>query len=134
MKIPKGKTKEDIKQRERIIKDFYADWISKHPDKKIWNNSLKDYVHIRFLSITETAQKASVRYESTKLVLSLSNILRFSVKTGESKPKKNKNQKGFVKMIILKYTTEDNLTAKLIVGVQRTGNKIQYCITEMRKD
>lgn len=35
--IPTGTSKEDIKVREKIIKDFYARWISEHPDKKIWN-------------------------------------------------------------------------------------------------
>ena len=31
--IPKGRTKEDIKIREQLIKDFYARWISEHcPD------------------------------------------------------------------------------------------------------
>ena len=33
--IPAGTRKEDIKAREKIIKDFYAKWISEHPDKKI---------------------------------------------------------------------------------------------------
>ena len=33
--IPKGRTKEDIKAREKLIKDFYAQWISEHPDKKV---------------------------------------------------------------------------------------------------
>ena len=35
--IPTGTRKEDIKVREKIIKNFYAKWISEHPDKKIWN-------------------------------------------------------------------------------------------------
>ena len=30
--IPAGTRKEDIKAREKIIKDFYAKWISEHPD------------------------------------------------------------------------------------------------------
>ena len=33
--IPTGTRKEDIKVREKIIKDFYAKWISEHPGKKI---------------------------------------------------------------------------------------------------
>ena len=35
--IPTGRTKEDIKVREKLIKDFYAQWIVAHPDKKVWN-------------------------------------------------------------------------------------------------
>lgn len=37
--IPIGRTKEDIKTREKIIKDFYAKWIAEHPDKKVFNVS-----------------------------------------------------------------------------------------------
>ena len=37
--IPAGHTKEDIKAREKLIKDFYAQWIAEHPEKKIWNQS-----------------------------------------------------------------------------------------------
>ena len=36
--IPAGTRKEDIKAREKIIKDFYAKWISEHPDKKMRRN------------------------------------------------------------------------------------------------
>ena len=52
--IPKGKEREDIKIRRQIIKDFYADWIAHHPDKKVWNNTLKAYIHVKYLSINET--------------------------------------------------------------------------------
>ena len=38
--IPAGHTKEDIKAREKLIKDFYAQWIAEHPEKKIWNRRL----------------------------------------------------------------------------------------------
>ena len=38
--IPIGTRKEDIKVREKIIKDFYAKWISENPEKKIWNDNL----------------------------------------------------------------------------------------------
>lgn len=33
--IPKGKTRLDIKAREKVIKDFYAKWIAKHPSKSV---------------------------------------------------------------------------------------------------
>ena len=32
--IPLGRSKEDIKAREQIMKDFYANWIAEHPNKK----------------------------------------------------------------------------------------------------
>ena len=55
MEIPRGNGREDIKARKQIIKDFYANWISEHPDKMIWNKSLKAFIHVKYLSINETA-------------------------------------------------------------------------------
>ena len=52
--IPAGHTKEDIKAREKLIKDLYAQWIAEHPEKKIWNRSLGAFVNVKFLSINET--------------------------------------------------------------------------------
>ena len=39
--IPMGRSKQEIKIREKIIKDFYAKWIAEHPDKAIMNKWLK---------------------------------------------------------------------------------------------
>ena len=30
--VPLGNSKEDIRVREKLIKDFYAKWISQHPE------------------------------------------------------------------------------------------------------
>lgn len=49
--IPRGFTKEKIKVREKIIKDFYATWCAENPEKKVWNNDLGDYINVKFLSI-----------------------------------------------------------------------------------
>ena len=73
--IPTDCSREAIKIREKIIKDYYAQWISEHPDKKIWNKNLGAYIHIKFLSINETYEKASRRYESTLAVLNLTEVL-----------------------------------------------------------
>lgn len=37
MNIPKGNTKQDIKEREKIISDVYRKWYADHPDKKVYN-------------------------------------------------------------------------------------------------
>lgn len=63
--IPKGKSKEDIKEREKVIKDFYAHWIAENPEKKVWNKNLNDFIKVKFISINETYNKAARRYEST---------------------------------------------------------------------
>ena len=69
--VPTGRTKEEIKVREQLIKDFYAWWIAEHPDKKIFNHSLGRYICVKFLSINETYEKAARSYESTLAVLRL---------------------------------------------------------------
>lgn len=124
--IPKGTSREDIRARKRIIKDFYAKWISEHPDKKIWNNSLKADIHIKFQSINETAGQASISYESTVAVLSLTEILEKAIYIKKKPAKTNdKNQKAFDTMNILYYSG-----IRLLVGHQKSSNEyVQYCIT-----
>ena len=100
--IPTGRTKEDIKVREKLIKDFYAQWIAAHPDKKVWNKSLGAFINVKFLSINETYEKASRSYESTCAVFRLTEILEQAVKTGEKPAKQNtRNQKQFEKLLIM---------------------------------
>lgn len=126
MIIPSGNSKEEVKLREQIIKDFYAGWLAENPDKKVWNDDLNDFILVKYLSITETAEKAARQYASTLAVLRLSELLRKSKKVAEVPPKKGtKNQKPFIKMIIMQL---DNI--KMTVGLQKTtGDKVQYCIT-----
>lgn len=126
IEIPKGRTKEDIKIREKLIKDFYAQWISEHPDKKVWNQNIGAFIHVKFLSINETYEKASRSYESTLAVLKLSEILEGAIKTDELPAKRNTmNQKQFEKLIVMQYDE-----VKLTVGLQRSNQEfVQYCIT-----
>ena len=126
MKIPQGNSREEVKQRDQIIKDFYAGWIAENPEKRMWNDDLQDYILVKYLSITETAEKAARQYESTLAVMRLSELLTKSKKVAEVPPKKGtKNQKPFLKMYIMQL---DNI--KMTVGLQKsTGDKVQYCIT-----
>ena len=128
MEIPQGNSREEVKLRDRIIKDFYAGWIAENPEKKMWNEDLQDYILVKYLSITETAEKAARQYESTLAVMRLSELLAKSKKVAEVPPKKNtKNQKPFLKMYIMQL---DNI--KMTVGLQKsTGDKVQYCITAL---
>ena len=126
--IPTGTRKEDIKVREKIIKNFYAKWISEHPDKKIWNEDLQDYICVKYQSINETYNKAARRYESTLAVFRLTEVMEKAV-FKEEKPTKpaDKNQKPYSKLLILLY---DGI--KLTVGVQKTTQeKVQYCLTAL---
>ena len=128
MKIPQGNSREEVKLRDQIIKDFYAGWIAENPEKKMWNEELQDYILVKYLSITETAEKAARQYESTLAVMRLSELLTKSKKVAEVPPKKGtKNQKPFLKMYIMQL---DNI--KMTVGLQKsTGDKVQYCITAL---
>lgn len=126
MEIPRGNSREEVKIRDQIVKDFYAGWIAENPEKKMWNDDLQDFIIVKYLSITETAEKAARQYESTLAVLRLSELLTKSKKVAEVPPKKGtKNQKPFLKMYIMQL---DNI--KMTVGLQKsTGDNVQYCIT-----
>jgi hypothetical protein len=135
--IPTDDTKEAKKQRKQIIKDFYYLWGTINPSKKVFNKSLNDFIHVKYISVDETAEHASLRYISTLAVLFLSEILENAVQNGTPKnvnPAK-KHQKGFEKIIIMEYCKEKFGTIKLTVGVKRgTKEKIQYCVTAMKND
>ena len=124
--IPRGHTKEEIKVREELIKSFYVQWISEHPDKKIWNQNLGAFIKVKFLSINETYEKAARNYESTLAVFRLTEILAGAEKIGELPAKRNtRNQKQFEKLVVMKYGE-----GKLTVGLQRSSREfVQYCIT-----
>ena len=104
--IPLGRSKEDIKAREQIIKDFYANWIAEHPNKKVLNIARS--------------------YESTLAVLKLTEILKNATLIEELPAKRNtRNQKQFEKLLVMQY---ENI--KLTVGLQRSNQDlVQYCIT-----
>ena len=128
MNIPQGNSRAEVKLRDQMIKNFYAGWIAENPEKKMWNDDLQDYILVKYLSITETAEKAARQYESTLAVMRLSELLTKSKKVAEVPPKKGtKNQKLFLKMYIMQL---DNI--KMTVGLQKsTGDKVQYCITAL---
>lgn len=128
METPQGNSREEVKLRDQIIKDFYAGWIAENPEKKMWNEDLQDYILVKYLSITETAEKAARQYESTLAVMRLSELLTKSKKVAEVPAKKNtRNQKPFLKMYIMQL---DNI--KMTVGLQKsTGDKVQYCNTAL---
>ena len=88
MKIPQGNSREEVKQRDQIIKDFYAGWIAENPEKKMWNDDLQDYILVKYLSITETAEKAARQYESTLAVMRLSELLTKSKKVQKCRLRK----------------------------------------------
>lgn len=132
IEIPTGDNREDIKGREQIISDVYRKWYEANPSKAAYNENLKDFINVRFLSITETMRHAAKTYLSTLAVLQLDVILRCAHQVGEPTPTKPgvNNQSIFEEMIIMECPLVGIGTAKLTVGVKKkTGMKIQYCIT-----
>ena len=130
--IPEGITKEDIKLRKKIIKDFYAVWNAANPTKQVFNSNLKEFINVRFLSIQETSLIAANKYLSTfALTHYFTEILELAEEIRRTPPKKdNANQKRFDEMIVLEYKKKEIGTIKLTVGVLKGSKQhIQYCIT-----
>ena len=126
LEIPKGTSPEDAKARKQIISDFYAKWIADHPDKKVWNESLGAYIHIKFQSINETKGHASISYESTCAVLELTKLLERAIVAKRTKAKTNdKNQKPYDQMVFLFH----NGIRLLVAHQKSTDEYVQYCIT-----
>ena len=120
MEIPQGNTREDIKARRQIIKDFYAQWIAAHPEKRVWNKSLKAYIYVKFQSISEALGHAPRHEDATKAQLNLTTILSDAVVFDKRPPKySDKNQKGFSKMFFLRWGT-----SRVLVGLQKSTQEL----------
>ena len=133
--IPQGNSPEDIATRRNIIANFYREWKKQNPHQRRYNFSLKEYINIRFISITETCTHASRSYLSTLAVLQLDAILNGAKKTVALPPKNNSNQKGFEKMIVMYHECPGIGKVKMTVGVKhRTHEKVQYCITAIETE
>lgn len=131
--IPKGNTREDIEIRKNIISRFYHEWKVQNPTQRRFNLSLKEYINIRFVSITETCTHASRSYYSTLAVLQLDAILTNAKRVSTVRTKKNNNQKLFEKIIVMQYDCVGIGIVKMTVGVRRRNHeKVQYCITAMK--
>ena len=128
--IPEGNSHDDIMTRRSIIANCYREWKLANPSLKRYNINLKEYINIRFVSITETCTHASRTYLSTIAVLQLDAILTNARKIGTVPVKANGNQKPCEKMIVMQYDSPGIGSVKMTVGVRRhTHEKVQYCIT-----
>ena len=129
--VPVGDSVEDRRMRSRLIRQFYFQWMGNHEDRSVFNKSLGDDIHIKYISVNETAGHASLRYLSTLAVLQLDAILPNAV-LKDSKPAnpKTKNQKGFKRMLIMEYNCPAIGLVRLTVGQKASDDsKVQYCIT-----
>ena len=130
--IPMGDSLKDVAKRRSIISNFYREWKQQNPLQRRYNLFLKEYINIRFVSITETCTHASRSYLSTLAVLQLDAILTGAKKITTVPAKTNQNQKEFEKMLIMHYKCPGIGIVKMTVGVKRKSQeKVQYCITAL---
>ena len=131
MEIPQGNTPADNKSRRQIIKDFYARWMSEHPDKKVWNKSLKAYIKVNNQSVNEILGHASRSMEATTAQLFLTDILSTAIFVEYRPPQcRNNNQKKFSKMLFLKWKS-----SRVLVGQRKTSGDLElYYISGGQKN
>ena len=130
MEIPKGNKREDIKARRQIIKDFYSQWISEHPEKEVWNHSLQSFIRVKNISINEALGHAPRSVEATLSQFHLSEILADAEYVEQWKPKYgDKNQKPFSHILRLKWRQ-----CRVLIGHQKTtGDLVLYYISGGQK-
>ena len=131
MQIPKGNTREDIKIRRLIIKDFYYHWMQEHPEKKVWNKTLGTYINVSKDSVNEILGHAPRSFEATSAQIHLTKILS-EAKYLEKRPPKfgDKNQKKFSKMLFLKWKS-----SRILVGKRKTNGEYElYYISGGQKN
>lgn len=129
--IPTGDSVEDRRVRQKVIWRFYEQWKRKHPDLCVYNNSIRENINIRHISVEETAGHASLSYLSTLAVMQLDQILQNAVLVSEKHVKgTTNNQKMFSKILLMEYNLIGIGRVKLTVGVRKSDKtKVQYCIT-----
>lgn len=131
--IPTGDSVEDRRARQKIIISFYRHWRETHPEMRMFNNNLGDWIYVRHISVNETAGQASLTYLSTLAVLQLDTVMRDAVYVGEKAARsETMNQKQFTRMIQLRHTLPGIGRVRLMVGVKKQDNtKVQYCVTSI---
>ena len=131
--VPMGDSVEERRARSRLIRQFYYQWMGQNDDRRVFNNSLNDYIYVKYISVNETAGHASLRYLSTLAVLQLDAILPNAIlKAAKPINHRTKNQKGFSRMLIMEYCCPAIGLVRLTVGQKGSdGAKVQYCITAL---
>ena len=116
MEIPKGNSREDTKKRREILKYFFVDWISKNPDKRVWNRSLNAYIYVKYDSINEILGHAPRSIAATQAQIHLSDILSDAILFDKRPPKHgDKNQKKFSKILLLRWGN-----SRVLIGQRKT--------------
>jgi hypothetical protein len=119
MDIPTGNTRDDNKARRQIIKEFYANWMAEHPEKRVWNKSLNAFINVKNASVNEALGHAPRSLEATSAQMHLSEILSEATYVGNRPPKYgDKNQKRFSRMLFLRWNA-----SRVLVGQRKTSGE-----------
>lgn len=134
--IPMGQSIEEIRIRQSIISKFYYNWKINHPEKRIFNLSLNEFINVRQVSIEEAKEHSSKSYKSTLAFIKIDEVLAKAIKETTVMPKPgNKNQSKFEKLILMSHKIEGIGTIKLTVGILRSNkDKVQYGLTALKPD
>ncbi|MCQ2318480.1 MAG: hypothetical protein MJZ90_06130 [Bacteroidales bacterium] len=132
--IPKGNSRDDIKAREKVIDTVFREWHKEHPSGKVYNADLKDYIKVIHISLVEAIEHSAKSYLSTLAAIQIDVVLRSAVCVGKPGPIKQNdaNQRKFIKMQVMKCKLVGIGKVKLTVGIRKSKEKIQYCITAIR--
>ena len=77
--VPMGDSREEIKIRERLIKNFLKDWGERHPERCVRNDALADDIYIKGISVIEAVEHSAKSYLSTRAVMMLDDVLKKSL-------------------------------------------------------
>lgn len=130
--IPMGNTQEDKLIRREKIHTFIQQWRAEHRDNpRIFNNNLQEFIKVNQVFMLESVLHSAIRYQSTKAIMRMEEVMANAIKIGEMKVKEsNSNQKPFQQMLVMRYSDEELGDVKVTVGVRkRTLEKVQYGIT-----
>jgi hypothetical protein len=126
--IPKGKSQKDVKDREKIIKQFFNNWDKQNPNKCVYNSNLKENIYVNSLGKNETMHHAARTYDSTVylLELDLSTLLSNATFVRIDSPKSKRQQDEFDNMMILEYQS-----THITLGIKTSERKVYYCLSEI---
>lgn len=129
--IPMGGSRDEMLIRREKIHQYIQQWRINHAESPyIYNKDLKENVKINQLFLLESVAHSAYRYQSTKAVLGMEEVITEAKYVCKVKTKDNSNQKPFKEMKILRYHSFLLGTIKITIGIRkRTQENVQYSIT-----
>lgn len=118
-----------------MLTEKLYEYASNGIGKPILCPCLRSKIYIKSKFIRETIHHASKSDQSTKIALHMIKFIKSARFEKLTEPKKNKNQKGFSSVIILKSEINKIGKAKIVIGIEKIdNNKDFYCITAFKEE